>query len=185
MSAPDLITEAKAKLVSLPSTKWIREPEGETAGTVYVSELGGEMNGIAIADGLLEHRRAIADFIAASPRLIRELIDRVKEAEADLAQLRAERAWQPIETAPKDGSVVLVFDASWCGGPPRMTVTRWYWERSRSGDDANWVDRGSWSGVTKATHWQALPSAPSAPATLTGHAPQAPGRAPNRPSPRR
>lgn len=66
--------------------------------------------------------------------------------------------WQPIETAPKDGTRVLVFDAAWCGGKPMQSVSYWQWyERI---DDGSRQRCGSWSGVTVATHWMPLPDPP-------------------------
>ena len=68
--------------------------------------------------------------------------------------------WLPIETAPKDGTRVLVFDKSWCGGRSRCEVSSWLPYKRCDGDV--WAERGSWSGVSIATHWMPLPSAPVA-----------------------
>jgi hypothetical protein len=65
--------------------------------------------------------------------------------------------WQPIGTAPKDGTPVLVYDASWCGGPPRQTVTTW----TRDLNKYRVVVGGSWSGVSQPTHWMPLPDPPA------------------------
>lgn len=58
--------------------------------------------------------------------------------------------WQSIETAPKDGTLILVYD-----GSEPMTVT---WE-----EFFGWQDnaRGSYWGFT-ATHWMPLPEPPTA-----------------------
>lgn len=64
--------------------------------------------------------------------------------------------WQPIETAPKDGTEVLIYDAAWCGGPPRREVSRWTWTINRKGERIG----GDWSGVSAPTHWMPLPSPP-------------------------
>lgn len=78
------------------------------------------------------------------------------------AEARAAREWQPIETAPKDYRVrVLVYDASWCGGAPRITVTNWIGYRNVKGDVIE--EKGSFSGVTRPTHWMPLPDPPEAP----------------------
>jgi len=72
-----------------------------------------------------------------------------------VAELEAERAWRPIETAPKDGGCILACDA--------RTVD-WYlvvgWSQT---SDIGW----GWStqdGLTyhqdSLTHWMPLPAAP-------------------------
>jgi len=67
--------------------------------------------------------------------------------------------WQPIETCPKDGSYVLVYDRGWCGGPPRMSVSRWTPHRERNGE-LTWRIKGGFSGVTSPSFWRQLPAAP-------------------------
>ena len=62
-------------------------------------------------------------------------------------------AWQPIETAPKDGTTVLL---AW----PSGMVTAGY--RSRY-ENVGWATpHGTYSGVYQPTHWQPLPPAPDA-----------------------
>lgn len=83
-------------------------------------------------------------------------IDRITSA---LAAARAEPRWQPIETAPKDGTVVMF---SIPKKIPCIGRADDYW------GGAHWLE--------KATHWQALPSPPVAlkqvvDAALAGSAP--------------
>lgn len=72
-------------------------------------------------------------------------------------------SWQPIETAPKDGSDIYVW--------PQKTRTFWAdlesdIVRKKSHPDHRWVD--SWSEyweafevlTTKPTHWMPLPEPP-------------------------
>ena len=60
--------------------------------------------------------------------------------------------WQPIETAPKDGPRVLVYDPGWNGGV--INIARWWEGQYRVGD---------LPGVeTYPTHWMPLPAAPVA-----------------------
>lgn len=65
--------------------------------------------------------------------------------------------WQPISTAPKDGTRVLVY--------PTLTVAMWRSYRN-DGDDAGWSDGlvKSWAyeEITELepTHWQSLPAPP-------------------------
>lgn len=79
--------------------------------------------------------------------------------EVEAAVLRVPEAasgWQLIETAPKDGTRVLIFDKSWCGGASKVSVS--YWQPYKFNGEM----RGSWSGVTFGTHWMPLPDPPSA-----------------------
>lgn len=70
--------------------------------------------------------------------------------------------WQPIETAPKDGSWVLVFEPS--DYAPQVHVVRWgtpEW----SGGDETWVTMALGPNpdtydADDATHWMPLPSSP-------------------------
>jgi hypothetical protein len=59
-----------------------------------------------------------------------------------------EREWQPIETAPKDGSAI------WIGHPECARIA--YWEN-------DWIDldrQSSLSVYFTPTHWQPLPKPP-------------------------
>lgn len=65
--------------------------------------------------------------------------------------------WQPIETAPKDGTRILVF-GPYCGGLPIMATSKWLpWTEDR-------VEKGCWyaNGVAP-THWMPLPDPPKEP----------------------
>lgn len=57
-------------------------------------------------------------------------------------------AWQPIATAPRDGTEILVYEI---GG---MYFVRW-----ESGTET-WVSTDSGAWIDDATHWQPLPAAP-------------------------
>jgi hypothetical protein len=64
------------------------------------------------------------------------------------------RDWEPIETAPRDGTVILAYIRSEGDNPPIMqTVSyarNYWWDMNDCGfDDA-------------VTHWMALPPAPDA-----------------------
>jgi hypothetical protein len=72
--------------------------------------------------------------------------------------------WQPIETAPKDGTAVLVYPATWGSKP--ASIAKWnedkyaknprpFWERD---DDLGKV---SISRGKPPTHWMPLPAPPS------------------------
>lgn len=59
--------------------------------------------------------------------------------------------WQPIETAPKDGTVVLVIDARHDDDYPYPA----HWKKGYG-----WFDPG-WDGGYSPTHWMPLPDPPN------------------------
>lgn len=81
-------------------------------------------------------------------------------------------AWQPIKTAPKDGTPVLLFwrdnygrELEWIG------VGQWYRYREGGERRGGWTgssiwcsEPGSWSSVLgeKVTHWMPFPAPPTA-----------------------
>ena len=62
--------------------------------------------------------------------------------------------WRPIETAPKDGTVILAFRALPCG--PEMSSVAWKHSEHAFGN-SGW-HYPEWNGPT---HWMPLPSAPT------------------------
>lgn len=62
-----------------------------------------------------------------------------------------EDPWKPIETAPKDGTDVLVWDGS--------EIFLVWWDSKAEGGDGIWV-RGDHSMHRPVTHWMALPQPP-------------------------
>lgn len=74
--------------------------------------------------------------------------------------------WQPIATAPKDGSVVLV----WLGDADESERSFYCIDRTRMGAGGWNFMRGKWrpeTGLTftvfvQPTHWMPLPSPPEA-----------------------
>lgn len=75
--------------------------------------------------------------------------------------------WQPIDTAPKDGTPVLLFGTRDKGrsGEPAWLTARWckVWDGE---EDWHWLegaDREDDSRILfEPTHWMPLPSAPAA-----------------------
>jgi len=68
--------------------------------------------------------------------------------------------WQPIETAPKDGPPILIYDSgdSWSGIiEPEPVIYVCVWE----GWNKCWVEAdGEQYSVFKPTHWMPLPEPP-------------------------
>jgi hypothetical protein len=70
-----------------------------------------------------------------------------------------EQGWQPIETAPKDGTRILVF-AKWMGGSERAVV--WWGPDARDNfSDGIWHAGFATTYVPEVvTHWMPLPEPP-------------------------
>jgi hypothetical protein len=70
-------------------------------------------------------------------------------------------SWQPIETAPRDGTRILVYDPSESEGGPVLAA---YWSDSVWWQDAWMVwDCRSDGWQVSPTHWMPLPSPPTGP----------------------
>jgi hypothetical protein len=66
--------------------------------------------------------------------------------------------WQPIETAPRDGVCILVFQAGWW----RAAIAFWQEENPLTWPEG-WVIPGGHCGEIEycsPTHWQPLPEPP-------------------------
>ena len=77
------------------------------------------------------------------------------------------RGWQPIETAPKDGTWILVYGAGTDDEDEARNVavaqytnylngrtTEWHWQFA-------WYDGGYYGMFNAPTHWMPLPEAPN------------------------
>ena len=66
--------------------------------------------------------------------------------------------WQPIETAPKDGTTIIAFRPT---SPPHIEGMCWVADDDGTGD-WYWSYDGDGPGVhmVKPTHWMPLPEAP-------------------------
>ncbi len=79
-----------------------------------------------------------------------------------------EHEWQPIETAPKDGTAILAANARHLSHEP--VVVRWKEETADSelGPEPHWADAATRGGDALYynglyfTHWMHLPSMPTA-----------------------
>lgn len=68
-------------------------------------------------------------------------------------------AWQTIETAPKDGTRILLYPrVNQRTGECTITVARW-WQPARAGKGF-WIHDGTCT-LKHPTHWQPLPAPPS------------------------
>lgn len=86
---------------------------------------------------------------------------REMELERALAEARKDSAWQPIETAPKDGTEILVCGLEYGEGPDRFQRVV-YWVETENGDAwylAEWGEDNRMK-VGYLTHWMPLPATP-------------------------
>jgi hypothetical protein len=67
--------------------------------------------------------------------------------------------WQPIETAPKDGTWILIFHVHADGGSNSTHVAKYDANSSGNSRGTRWKERAGSYNIT-ATHWMPLPAAP-------------------------
>lgn len=69
--------------------------------------------------------------------------------------------WQPIETAPKDGSPILTFSGERCGCCPPKTagIGHAYWDEGGFWSSGR-IPGGKLALKHRPTHWMPLPSPP-------------------------
>ena len=80
------------------------------------------------------------------PRIDMTELERKKLADAGRQSIACTHGWRPIETAPKDGTQVLVHD---CGEIKVAFFREMY---------GHWSD--GYEGINTPTHWQPLPKPP-------------------------
>jgi len=90
-------------------------------------------------------------------------LNHIGSQQEELADLRSQFAnseWQPIETAPKDGSLIIGWSDDFTD-PVRATWTCLHqWDDPK--DVFGWVEvDGDWSTSVKMTHWMPLPKPPA------------------------
>lgn len=109
---------------------------------------------------------------AATAGLMTEAADMIEAQAREIERLR--NPWQPIETAPKDGTRVML----WRGFPefgewPEMVIAEWHdyeWQwpdsshlRGTSSTHGEWTREHLYNGYSSAsdfTHWMPLPEPP-------------------------
>lgn len=76
----------------------------------------------------------------------------LRDAGLEMHRLRQAHEWQPIETSPRDGTLILI---AWAAG--RCTEVREALYNNHSNEWATW-----WAGLAgrEPTHWMPLPEAP-------------------------
>lgn len=79
------------------------------------------------------------------------------EAAAEIERLRAASQWQPIETAPKDGTWVLLL---WPMTRTNVMVSGKYYISARDFEEM-WLSQPSVESTHEPTHWMPLPSPPT------------------------
>ncbi len=127
--------------------QWFNEGDGFKQGTAAPhkwvlqanSEISRQHARITELEAQLAQRFDAADMATAAAQGFRD----------GVAKEQAE--WQPIETAPKDSSYVLL------AGKHRKDVASGYWLQSAYAGNGAWI----WPFVHKyPTHWMPLPAAP-------------------------
>lgn len=72
-----------------------------------------------------------------------------------LEKMEKDRSWQPIDTAPKDGTEILLLETHY-GGDMEMHHAKW------GGDFHNaWIPSQGIGFFDDATHWMPLPALPN------------------------
>ena len=82
------------------------------------------------------------------------LLSHIDDLNAEIAALKAERQWRPIESAPKDSHSRLV----WC--PERKNTYAVTWAKIWSDDEGFWQVFGGSRLDETPTHWLPLPKRP-------------------------
>jgi len=90
-------------------------------------------------------------------------LERKKLAEAGAASIKT-GGWQPIETAPKDGTIIIGYQLD--GDRVGISLVSWYkkgWVQSIGAEikDGKRVHDTNWRLIAfEVTHWQPLPNTP-------------------------
>jgi hypothetical protein len=118
-----------------------------------MTEMRCEAGCKSFTGGERQHRRDCAFYPESLTKLWHDTEDALI---TEIARLRSAPGWQPIETAPKDGTIFMAFEQCseaqryecWWGNP-FIGDTRLYW--------MDWAD-----SEVSPTHWMPLHAAPEA-----------------------
>lgn len=84
------------------------------------------------------------------------MFNRITELEAQLADAQQVNQWHPIETAPKDGQLIFLWN------PKEPAVSKFgKWARHLETSHFCWTSPKNISYSNLPTHWMPLPAAPA------------------------
>jgi len=99
-------------------------------------------------------------------KIIESLVTRLESRLIEVERLRALTNWQPIETAPRDGTWILLtggsVDWDWDGDSKPRVVAAQFRERNADSWQFAWFDAGYYGEYENPTHWMPLPEPPGA-----------------------
>lgn len=90
----------------------------------------------------------------------RVVIRTIAQAALSAARPFIAAEWQPIETAPKDGSAVILYDDRFAHSPSSYLMASWHAPLKVWAARPN--SKGRFTLWHDATHWQPLPAPPTA-----------------------
>jgi len=114
-----------------------------------------------MSDDLVKRLRDLGDRAEYMPHMHHIAADRIEELEAELARLREAQAWQPIETAPKDGTLFVAVGFvkehayATVGGFELWDIEEGIWGFHDHNASEWFEDEKDWP-----THWMPLPEPP-------------------------
>jgi hypothetical protein len=105
-------------------------------------------------DRIKEIEGLIGKLEAPEPHWASGAVDLMEDAASALRQLLEERKWKTIESAPKDGTEILIRGTAYSMlvPDPITTVAKW--------DNGWWGNHHNAPDYTNVTHWMPLPAPP-------------------------
>lgn len=111
----------------------------------------------------------LARFIEEQQLQLQNQYNVLTDLRKEFAELKKQNQWQPIETAPKDGTEVFVYDAA----DKKIYRAKWYLDEEVQEWDAEDLEAGFYElnkcfenyddyfmALGNPTHWMPLPKAP-------------------------